>query len=282
MKKTLVVLILTFFIFTSAGLDVARSEKPESLGKPKDNPSVYKSQKPIGDESENGPGKSDIAHIKSKNNKLLVTFEDDEDSEATSEGDVKDEIELEDKKNGLKVRAHENASLVIRNKLAAQTHFPLKVNLETNELTVTTPKGEKTVTVLPDAAVFNMLAANVLDQLGGKGGFQWLADQITQTATPSADLALTSTTSATITDEPGVSEDELDVLGFEGDSPIKLVLDEDGNLVYEIDGVKIEKFLGIFKVNVHRLVIVSAETGQLIEVKHNLANKILDLLSMDT
>jgi hypothetical protein len=223
-----------------------------------------------------------------------VTFENGEGSEATGEGGFEDEFEVEGGGNGFKVRAHENASLVIRNKLAAQTHFPLKVNLETNELIVTTPKGEKTVTVLPDAAVFNMLAANVLDQLGGKGGLQWLADQVTPTATPSGTITPTSTPSATITETSGptstpsgeVTETPEVTPSTEGlsggeESPIKLVLDEDGNLVYEINGVKVEKFLGLFKVDIDKLVIVSAETGELIKVKQNLANKILDLLSVD-
>ena len=50
--------------------------------------------------------------------------------------------------------------------MEAETKFPLSVNLATNELIVTTPAGERVVTVLPDQAVQNMLAANVIDQLG--------------------------------------------------------------------------------------------------------------------
>src|SRR3990167_5176005 len=84
------------------------------------------------------------------------------------------------------VRSSGSASLVIRNKIFAQTHFPLMVNLETNELIVTTPKGTKTVTILPDKAVENMLAANVLDQLGGKGGILWLSNQATPSAAPTS------------------------------------------------------------------------------------------------
>ena len=297
MKKILAAFLLVLVIFTSLGAGVARSQRPENPGRSNLNPSEDRSQRPDQDGEESQRGKSGIAHIKSKNNKLQVNYEDDGLEDATSEGEIEEEeeFEVDGGRNSFKVRAHENASLVIRNKLAAQTNFPLKVNLETNELIVTTPKGEKTVTVLPDQAVFNMLAANVLDQLGGKGGLQWLADQVTPTSTPSGSLTPTSTPSATITDFPSptstpsgevtetpeTSPAEFEAEEFEGESPIRLILDDGGNLIYEIDGVKVQRFLGLFKVDVNRIVIVSAETGELIEVKQNLANRILDLLSVD-
>ncbi|MBN1168450.1 hypothetical protein JXA63_01015 [Candidatus Woesebacteria bacterium] len=292
MNKKLIAFLVAIAVFICTGTISVKAVKPDNPGNSMDNPSVVNSQKPVRDDNEQQQGKSSFAHIKTQNNKLYVITDNNDDTDtATDEGQVEDEYEV-DEDNGYKIRAHENASLVIRNKLAAQTNFPLKVNLDTNELIVTTPKGEKTVTILPDKAVFNMLAANVLDQLGGKGGLQWMADQITPTSTPSADLNPTSTpsgiitpspsssSSAIITDIPGETEQE-EVVGVGEESPIKLALDKDGNLVYEIDGIKTEKFLGIFKVKLNKVVIVSAETGELIKVKQNLANKILDLLSVD-
>ncbi len=44
----------------------------------------------------------------------------------------------------------------------AETHFPLSVNPATNALSVTTPAGTKTVTVLPNQAVQNLLQHQVL------------------------------------------------------------------------------------------------------------------------
>ncbi len=55
------------------------------------------------------------------------------------------------------------SGLVVRHgETEAETHFPLSVNTTTHELTVTTPAGTKTVTVLPDTAVNNLLNQGVL------------------------------------------------------------------------------------------------------------------------
>jgi len=61
----------------------------------------------------------------------------------------------------------DNGRFVInRNQVGAVSDFPLSVDLTTNTLSVTTPAGEKQVTVLPDQAVQNMLARNVIDRIG--------------------------------------------------------------------------------------------------------------------
>lgn len=75
------------------------------------------------------------------------------------EREDKDEIEVE-------VGGKEGEFVVRRGQTQARTNFPLSINLATNELVVTTPAGERVVTVLPDQAVQNMLAANVIDQTG--------------------------------------------------------------------------------------------------------------------
>lgn len=52
--------------------------------------------------------------------------------------------------------------------ISAETKLPLSLNLATNSLIVTTPNGIKTVAVLPDKAVQNMLAhqkVNVIDDI---------------------------------------------------------------------------------------------------------------------
>ncbi len=47
----------------------------------------------------------------------------------------------------------------------AITNFPLSVDTATNMLSVTTPNGTKDVAVLPDQAVQNLIAHNVIDQV---------------------------------------------------------------------------------------------------------------------
>jgi len=60
----------------------------------------------------------------------------------------------------------DNGRFVInRNQVGAVSDFPLSVDLTTNTLSVTTPAGEKQVTILPDQAVQNMLARNVIDRI---------------------------------------------------------------------------------------------------------------------
>jgi hypothetical protein len=259
--------------------------------------------KSVNSKAGNPPGKSQNGHsgnftgssllLIPHGNKVKVTEIDESDEEQKSEEVEEFTLETEDGDTNeateggetVSIKANNNAAMVIKNKLAAQTHFPLKVNLETNELMVTTPKGSKIVTVLPDKAVANMLAANVLDQLGGKGGYLWQLSQPTPTATSSA------TPSATASGTPNLSPTETpsgsstpsatptSEVTTEESSPIQLVLTDDGTLAYQINGVKIERLLGLLNVRLNRLVIVSAENGQLLEVQQNLPTKILDFFS---
>jgi hypothetical protein len=231
------------------------------------------------------------ALIENQGQNLTVQFldqedqviEEDQEAEGTPGDEVSDQFTIEgDEGQDTVIRSNENASLVIRNKIVTQTHFPLMVNLETNELIVTTPKGQKIVTVLPDKAVENMLAANVLSQLGGKGGLKWLEYQASiatpsasPTATPSA--SPTATPSASPTATPSAQPSLSPAPAFQ--PAINLVLADDGSLVYEIDGYKNEKLLGLFNIALKRLVIVSAETGDLVSIEQDLLTRILDFLS---
>jgi len=93
------------------------------------------------------------------------------------------------------------------------------------------------VTVLPDQAVANMLAANVFDRVKDKN------------------------------DE---TEDSVELVEVE---------DEDGELVYEIEGVSDQKLLGIVPVTVETKAVVSVTTGELVETQKTLVNSMLDLVS---
>jgi hypothetical protein len=210
--------------------------------------------------------------------------------EGTESGEF--DIEPPEYQQNIKVRTKNQAAYVIKNKIAAQSHFPLTVNLETNELIVTTPKGAKVVTVLPDKAVENMLAANVLDQLGGKGGLRWLQQQATPSATPYDD----ATSSATPDDDATQSgnlddeDDDQDVgtssaapqmqVETEADQVVELTTDDQSDtLVYRIQGSKFKKLFGFRDVELPRTAVVSAETGELIRVEQTLYHRILDFLS---
>ncbi len=58
---------------------------------------------------------------------------------------------------GLEIATTEGGFLLRQGTYSAMTHFPLSINTLTNQLTVTTPTGTKTVAVLPDQAVENLI-----------------------------------------------------------------------------------------------------------------------------
>ena len=211
--------------------------------------------------------------------------------EGTESGEI--EIEEPEDQNNVKVRSTGNAFMVIRNKIGAQTNFPLMVNLETNELIVTTPKGSKVVTVLPDKAVENMLAANVLDQLGGKGGLRWLEYQesiATESAEPEEEEEATEAgepeeeEEATEAGEPEEEEEATEEAALVEETPVEevvtMITTEDGTLAYEIPGIKYKKFLGMIKIKLKRTAIVSAETGELLGIQEDLLTRLLDIFSL--
>lgn len=127
----------------------------------------------------------------------------------------------------------------ISNKDGAISAFPLKVDPETGTLTVTTPKGEKVVTVLPDAAIKNMLASKV-------------ASYVTS-AKAEGELA---------------STDKLVTLK-----------EVDDVLVYEIDGVRVHKLFGLIPLKSKVKAYVSAENGQVIKTQTSLLGRILNRIA---
>lgn len=268
MKRSLLILVLSIFLILPVfGGQVMAKPLMGATNRPEEG------QSSMG--KKNLPPQAKSVRIEGRGNSMQVRPLDDEGEELEfSEGDEVDSFVLENEEDDedgegeVEVKSLNNAALVIRNKLAAQTHFPLMVNLETNELIVTTPHGQKIVTVLPDQAVNHMLAAQVLDQIGGKGGIKWLEQQ---EATPSPTPATESAEpTATPSGEPAEEEE----------AAVVLALDDDGELVYVISGTKFERFLGFFPVGLRRNVIVSAETGELLRVNQSIFTRLLDLLSV--
>ena len=265
MKRTLVILGLSCWLIIASfnGYALAQSSKSGGANRPSQSQGV--SDKTVG--KNDLPPQAKSVWIRGQGNSLQVKpLSEGGDELEFTEGDGVDSFILEEEGDGseeteFEVKSKDNAALVIRNKLATQTHFPLMVNLETNELIVITPKGQKVVTVLPDQAVANMLAANVLDQIGGKGGIKWLEQQeATSSAEPSA------SPSAEVTEAQ--------------ESAVVLTIDEEGELVYEISGVKFERLLGLIPVTLQRTAIVSTTTGELIAVDQSFFTRLVDLLSV--
>ncbi|MBI2018177.1 hypothetical protein HYS96_00550 [Candidatus Daviesbacteria bacterium] len=127
----------------------------------------------------------------------------------------------------------------ISNKDGAISAFPLKVDPKTGNLTVTTPKGEKVVTVLPDAAIQNMLASKVMSYV---------------TSVPAKGELASTDKLVTLTQKDGV-------------------------LVYEIDGVRVHKLLGLIPLKSKVKAFVSAENGQVVKTEQSVLGKILNRIA---
>lgn len=189
--------------------------------------------------------------LERRDDRVIIKLENEAGEELELPEEAEDEIfKIEDRedKNQVRVTSLGNKFVIVRSQTGAQTDFPVTVNLNTNELTVTTPAGVKIVTILPDQAVANMLATNIIDQVRGLAFTQ----DVQQVATNAASLK--------------------DV--------INLTSTREGVLVYEIPGVSSERFLGFIPVEVQKTAVVSAETGELIEINKPLGSTLLDIFSI--
>lgn len=121
----------------------------------------------------------------------------------------------------------------------AISNFPLRIDKTTNSLIVTTPSGEKTVTVLPDAAIKNILTSKVISYV--------------ISAPSTGELASTA--------------------------KLVTLIEQDGVLVYQIDGVREHKLLGIIPLKSKVKAFVSAENGQVIKTEQSLLGRILNRIA---
>ncbi len=168
-------------------------------------------------------------------------------TKAKLEDETEDEIVVEERADLLRIRALQNKAIIERLNVQALTDLPLSVDLAKNILTVTTKNEEKQVTVLPDQAVQNMLAANVIDRLGG----QALVEEVRQ---------------GNIQTLGQVIE-----LGLRNNVPI-----------YQVHGMKEHRFLGFFPVTTDVTVTVSAETSEVLDTDQSLGDAIIDFFSVST
>lgn len=170
-------------------------------------------------------------------------------SKAKVEGaeETEDEVVIEERadRNTVRIRALQHKAIVERLNVQALTDLPISVDLNTNILTVTTPAGEKQVTVLPDQAVQNMLAANVIDRLGGEA----LVEQVRQGNVQTLGQVIE--------------------LGVRNDVP-----------VFVIQGIKEQRFLGFLPVTTDVTVTVSAETGEVVDTQQSVLDTVVDFFSV--
>ena len=167
-----------------------------------------------------------------------VEIEDDELEEL--ENDVEDELGDDDVKL---VLTADSRLAVTQNQVAAVTDFPLSINVETKELIVTTPAGQKIVTVLPDVAIKNLLATGIINKV--------------------ETLAVDATTQGQLGALTGV---------------VKLEIRDD-KVVYKVRGTKIHRMLGFIPIDTQTTAFVSADNGAVVAQQRSLLANIVDFLS---
>lgn len=152
------------------------------------------------------------------------------------------ENELEDEE--IEIASRDGEMEIEHNAVRARVNFPLSIDPATRALTVTTPKGIKTVAILPDAALVRLLASGLLSEI----------------ASDSAELPIASDSAMTTTQ-------------------FELTL-EGNHLVYEIQGSKKHRLLGFIPVTTPRIVSVSALTGDVVSQTQTWLSGLIDLFSL--
>lgn len=186
--------------------------------------------------------------IKREDDQVVTKIKNEQDEEVEVEDEDVDELleEAQDllKEKGLRIATGEAQLGFIQDGRRVRTNFPLSVNAQTGQLMVSTPAGDRVVTVLPNQAIQNMIAAGILTR-------------VVDETPPAPEGAAGATVSGS-----GV------VLSETG-----------GNPVYVISGVRNQNFLGLVPVEIKIKTVVSAVNGKLLDVEQGLFSRILDLFS---
>lgn len=147
--------------------------------------------------------------------------------------------------SGIKIATGSGESFLLnQNDIAAITNFPLSIDLATNTLSVNTPAGLRTLTVLPEEAAQSLIAASIFTRLSPST----LVDQISETQPTTISQVITLT-------------------------------QQDDVPVYEINGLLDQRLLGIIPVAIPKTVVVSVETGEVLNTSQSIPSLILDLVS---
>jgi hypothetical protein len=172
--------------------------------------------------------------------------------------------------------ATDGGGLVMPEKhLGARIHFPHTIDLATNSLIITTPAGTKTVAILPDKAIQNMITKGIISKIGGH------VINASGSAIPGGDDSATGSGDVgDATDSGGFTVTQEDSEEAIEDTTENISLtEESGQLVYKIKGTLKQKFLGVLPVDLEREVTVSAESGDVTNIHEPLFTRFLNAVS---
>ncbi len=170
-----------------------------------------------------------------KDGNLVIKRETENENKLENEQELNknetQQVENELEKDDIKVSSAGGSIVVLHRGIGAKTILPISIDTTTNSLIVTTPAGTKIVTILPDVAINNLIARNVISEVEGK---------------PSQAAELNE-----VENKP----------------------------VFEVKGVKNERFLGVLPVSLRKKVIMNAQTAQVEQEQESFFTRLLDLVS---
>lgn len=175
--------------------------------------------------------------LRNEDGKLKIKIKQENGDEVEIENNSLDDINEILEEQGIHIATDfGNGFRIRRGQFEAGTRFPLSINPTTNQLTVTTPAGEKNVAVLPDQAVFNLLRLRFIDKVA--------SDSATGT---SQNILL-----GLLNDEPTFQVKGLDDQKFLGFLPVSIqkisfVSAESGE-VLKIDTTFLNRLLDLFSI----------------------------------
>lgn len=144
--------------------------------------------------------------IESEGNKFTITAKKPDGEEVElKEDDALKKVNDSLKEQEIELERNENNNLTItKNEVEAETELPISVDPVTHELTITTPSGTKTVAVLPDEAVENILDEKLLTNIESQVS--------TKSGTPTQRTVLTELNNEPTFEVKGISQKK--ILGF--------------------------------------------------------------------
>lgn len=157
-----------------------------------------------------------------------------------------DVLTLEDKEGNDQIKiasASGNSLVLFKSDVGAKTKLPVSVNMQTNVLSVSTPDGNKTITLLPNKAIEGLQKDGVIDRIEG---------------------------------ESGATLGSKELAGVTNVFPLEMA---DGQLVYRIHGVKNKKVLWFIPVSIEKDLTISAANGAVIKTEKSFTGKVLDKIS---
>ncbi|MBI2012117.1 hypothetical protein HYS91_05090 [Candidatus Daviesbacteria bacterium] len=205
-------------------------------------------------------GKSNVAGVETKqtdlDKKIKVIPHKVAETEALRKikeelnSELKDEIELSDEdelkrwemelKNLEKeIAASDGERAFYKNNAGAVSKFPLRIDTSTKQLIVETPSGEKKVAFLPDAAIKNMLASGVIDEV-----------------------------------ESEKVDGELASVKY-----VVKVAEKNGIVGYDVKGDRVHNLFGLLKLKTKVKAFISAENGQVVDTEQSLFGRLLNRIA---